>query len=1025
MRTGVVWAAVSGTIACSCLFLGSPALAQATQLDVPAEDAGKSIPELARQAGIQVVAPGAELHGFVTPAIKGTYDAVAALKLMLKGTGLEVSRSPDGIITISQREKEDQEERQGMSYQPKASVSILALLFGTLTGGAYAQADQQMETVVVTGVRASLQSAQALKKDSAQIEDSIVAEDIGKLPDNNVIEALQHVTGVQVSRNAAEANQLLIRGLPDVATLLNGREIFTSTGRYVSLQDIPAELLQRVDVHKSAQSTDLEGGIAGLIDVRLHRPFDFDGLQIAGSARAIDSSLSGHVDPSASLLISDRWNTGIGEIGLLFDVNYSKRHYKEEILDNYISSQSICCVTGAVEPTGSTLPAGTAFIPLTEGGQSITGRRERAATDLSLQWRPNSNTEVYAELFYTRYRNPNSADFFVGLPWIGADASTATVSPGTNEVKTVNGGWYDLTSNQSFRAKTDTYQLATGATWTGDAMTLSTELDYTDSRFAQTGYILDTHYNPGAPPSYEADFNYQGTGTPYMNVPLASVTDPTNMVFRQWYDQWTKQTGNEIDWRADLTYDLGAGSFIKSIDAGVRIANRFAKNRGDNTGGLDCDETMPAAGSAAAAGEGAFYALDTAKAHSTACYGYGNSNPSGPNDSGEVTLASLPGSYHVTGGSIFDGKFGITKWMNADPEYLFNHVGEIRALFGQATTPPPADPTNSFDDREVSYAGYVKANFAFDGIVPIDGNIGLRVVDTESSMKGFVLQINTDNTYTIVAQNKDKGTVDWMPSINLRAKLQDDLFVRLAASRTVTRPTFAQLNPGLALSNSTATLLGSGTQGNPNLTPEKSANVDLSLEYYFGPANILSGTVFYRAVDGYIGSYVTPETIGGIVYQVTLPENGGSGHIDGAEINYTQFFDFLPGYFSGLGIQLNGTYVDGAFQNISKYSFNTVGIYEYGPVSFRVAYNWRAGFNEGAAPGGGQNPSTIYAKSQPWLDLSASYKWSDQLTFTFDATNLLNSYFQDSFGKGSEGAVYPRDTRRFDQTIELGLRYKL
>ena len=472
---------------------------------------------------------------------------------MLKGTGLTVSHSADGIVTISLPEPKGQEEWEGMLKESKNSVSVLALLFGALAAApAHAQTDQQIETVVVTGVRASVQSAQTLKKNSSQIADSIVAEDIGKLPDNNVIEALQHVSGVQVSRNAAEANQLLIRGLPDVATLLNGREIFTSTGRYVSLQDIPAELLQRVDVHKSAQPTDLEGGIAGLIDVRLHRPFDFDGLEIAGGVRAIDSSLSDHIDPSASLLISDRWNTSIGEIGVLFDVNYSKRHYKQEILDNYISSQSISPVAG------STGTGGIAYIPLTEGAQSILGRRERLATDLSLQWRPNSKLEVYAELFYTRYRNPNSDDFFVGLPWIGADNTTATVFPGTNEVKTVNAGWYDLTSDQSYRAKTDTYQFATGATWTGDSVTLSTELDYTDSRFAQTGYILDTHYNPGAPPAYVADFNYKGTGTPYMNVPTAALTDPTNMVWRQWYDQWVKQTGNEIDWRADITYETGA-----------------------------------------------------------------------------------------------------------------------------------------------------------------------------------------------------------------------------------------------------------------------------------------------------------------------------------------------------------------------------------------------------------------------------------------------------------------------------------
>lgn len=887
------------------------------------------------------------------------------------------------------------------------STSTLALM--VMASAAYGQAadqpaanQQTVETVVVTGMRASLRSAEDIKKNSSQMVDSIVAEDIGKLPDNNVIDALQHVTGVQISRNAAESDQILIRGLPDIATLLNGREIFTSTGRFITLQDIPAELLARVDVQKTPEANDLEGGIAGLIDVRLHRPFDFDGLEVAGTVNATESSLSGHIDPNASILLSNRWNTSIGEIGLLLDVSYSKDHYKEEILDNYISSQQIGPVAG------STGAGGAAFVPLTEGAQSIPGSRERGAVDFSAQWRPNADTEAFAEVFYTRYRNPNSNDFFVGLPWICANPATATVFPGTNEVKTVTGGCYDLTSNQSFRPKTDTYQAATGVTWTGDRTTLSTELDYTDSRFYQTGYILDTEYYPPNN-GYTADFNYKGTGTPYMNVTGVSLTDPANFHTRQWYDQWTKQTGNEVDWRGDMSYDMDDASWVKSIDAGVRYANRYAQNRADNAGGLDCR--------GAASPSSPTFAIMTAALASTACTTF-------------PSLASLPGSSHVTSGSQFDGKFGITKWMDADPNYLVSHVAQMRTLFGQPTTTPPADPTQSFDDREQSYAGYVKANFAFGlGTLPVDGNIGLRVIDTQAEMRGNSLVVTTpDNvhySFTYTATDSNKSAVDWLPSMNMRFLLQDDLFLRFALSRTVTRPTFAQLDPGLSLSASTATLLGSGTSGNPNLTPEKSNNADLSLEYYFGASNMLTGAVFYRQVAGYIGSSIVPETIGGIVYQVSRPANSPSGHIDGAEVGYTQFFDFLPGLWSGLGLQANGTYVGGAFQNISHWSYNLVGIYEKGPVSFRVAYNWRSGFNEGPAPGGGQNPGTIYAKSQPWLDLSASYKYTDNLTFTLDATNLLNSDFQDSFGNGALGAVYPRDTRFFDQTISLGLRYKL
>ena len=883
------------------------------------------------------------------------------------------------------------------------STSVFAL---TLAAGvAYAQAAPGgIETVVVTGVRASLQSAQSIKQNSDQIGDSIVAEDIGKLPDNNVIEALQHVTGIQIARNTAETNQLLIRGLPDIATLLNGREMFTSTGRFVTLQDIPAELLARVDVQKTSRANDLEGGIAGLIDVRLHRPFDFDGLEVAGGIRGIDQSLSAHIDPTASLLVSNRWQTGMGEFGLLVDVTYSKRHYKEEILDNYLSTQGIAFPSA---------PGGTAYIPLTEGAQSIPGNRERGAVDVSAQWRPNTHTEFYAEMFYTRLRNPNSVDFFVGLPWICANAATATVFPGTNEVKTVSGACYDLTSNQSFRPKTDTMQMATGGTWTGDNLTVTSELDYTDSRFAQTGYILDTHYDPG---TYTADFNYHNTGTPFMNVTAANVVNPANMVMRQWYDEWTKQTGNELDWRGDFSYDMSGSHFFKSIDGGVRVADRFARNRQDNYSGLDCDSFPDPASP--------FYAQQVARDHSQACGGY-HGNPGAG-----ITLASVPGSYHITSGSQFDGAFGIKKWMDADPNYLVYHVGDVRAMFGQPTSAPAADPAQSFDDRELSYAGYVKADFAFGlGTLPVDGNIGLRLVDTEATFKADTLVVTqvTPGHYTFVytPTTSDKSTLDWMPSLNARLKLQDDLYLRLAANRTVTRPTFIQLDPALSLSASTATLLGSGSSGNPNLSPVKSDNADLSLEYYFGPSNVLTGAVFYRQVDGYIIRAVNAQTIGGITYQISGYTNAPSGHIDGLEVGYTQFFDFLPGLWSGLGVEANGTFVDGKFPNISKYSYNLVGIYEHGPISVRAAYNWRAGFDIGPADGGGHNPSEMFAKGQPWLDLSASYKMSEQLTLTFDATNLLDSYYQDSFGKGALGVVYPRDTRRFDQTIELGLRYKL
>ena len=166
----------------------------------------------------------------------------------------------------------------------RGTASAFAIALAT---AGMAQAQEATENVTVTGLRASVSSALGVKRDATQIMDSIVAEDIGKLPDNTVVESLQHVTGIAIIRNSVEPTTVLIRGLPDIQTLMNGREIFTSTqlAAPCSLPDFPSELLARVDVHKASSATDIQGGIAGLIDIRLHRPFDFDGFRFAAAAR--------------------------------------------------------------------------------------------------------------------------------------------------------------------------------------------------------------------------------------------------------------------------------------------------------------------------------------------------------------------------------------------------------------------------------------------------------------------------------------------------------------------------------------------------------------------------------------------------------------------------------------------------------------------------------------------------------------------------------------------------------------------
>src|SRR5437660_5026172 len=210
-----------------------------------------------------------------------------------------------------------------------AATPVLAQNAQPTPAQAQASPEQQpapIEEVVVSGIRASLQTAQDIKKNSDQIVDSIVAEDIGKLPDINVSDALQRVTGVQIGRDVGEGSSVAIRGLPQIETTLNGREAFTAGGgRVFNFEDVPAELLKGLDVYKSPTANLVEGGIGGTIDLRTRRPFDFKGLELDGSVMGRFSDLVEKTKPQASLLVSDRWDTGVGDFGALFSIAYQAR----------------------------------------------------------------------------------------------------------------------------------------------------------------------------------------------------------------------------------------------------------------------------------------------------------------------------------------------------------------------------------------------------------------------------------------------------------------------------------------------------------------------------------------------------------------------------------------------------------------------------------------------------------------------------------------------------------------------------
>lgn len=863
--------------------------------------------------------------------------------------------------------------------------------------------DPAINDIIVTGMRASLSSAQNIKRNSQQLVDSVVAEDIGKLPDNNVVEALQRVPGIQVSPRArGESATVLIRGLPDVVTLINGRNIFSTTGRSLSLADVPADLVAGVDVYKSRSAQQLEGGIAGLIDVRTRRPFDFKGFEFAVAGREVYSEQPDTIDPYASLLVSNRWSTGIGEVGALVSVSFHQTRYRDQTIYGggyfgYNPDNSRAPYTPGVplDPRGTAAGEPRVFRTDVIGAFDRIGKRTRPAVNATLQWAPDDRLTIHADgLFYGYRERGNGNQNFTSMN--GALLSPLQFVDDTKLVESLsiaNGRVAQF--GTAYKNKADRYQGALGADWESDHWKVASELSYTRSKATDISNNLDIDFIASRT---DAVFN-DGSGTPRFSLPNDDIADPSRYYLSRLSTTRTLGDGQEWAWRADVSY-RSPFLIFSGLDAGVRLSARDAESD-SFTQTVNCSAT------------GALR-----------CY--------------SRKAEEFPGLMTITPGDFFEGtRPFVRRWATPTTDFLLGRIGELRQVFGLAPGDPAFQDTQHFDIREKNYAGYAQANLE---VGRLDGQVGVRVIETDITSNAFLVLRGATEPVTI----RNKST-DVLPSLALRYRLTDKLFVRLAASKTITRPSFAQLNPALTLTPAIPGQqpFGRGTSGNADLQPIRSDNYDLSLEWYIDRSNSITATVFRRDVSGFIQSvtsnfeidYLGPDNG---TYQITRPENSGSGRLQGIEGGITLFPKGLPDWLDGIGISANGTYIDGTnkalsplpgvtgfltipFQNVSKYSATGTLIYEKGGFSGRASYVWRDKYNAGLHFTG-VNPNFITNGQISNLDLSFSYEINPKFTVVFDATNVLKNLYQTSF---DDPALYPRDTVLYTRTFALGIRAKL
>jgi len=936
-----------------------------------------------------------------------------------------------------------QSRRNAMFLGASALVICAALPAVAAAQAAPAQSVDTVEEIVVTGQRAAIQSAQKLKQNAEQMVDSITSTDIGALPDRSVTEALQRISGVTIGRTSdprdadrisVEGSGVQVRGLSWVRGELNGRDSFSAkAGRTLSFEDVPPELMAGVDVYKNPSADLIEGGVGGTVNLRTRMPFDSKKSILAYSLDSSWGDLARKWEPSGSILYSNRWDTNIGELGFLIDLSDSK-----------LSSRTDTMSVDPYNVRTNLVPGKTVYVPGGYGYRSLDFERERKGIDAALQWRPNEQWE--ATLHFMR----SSA----------SQASTERANgfnPGSNNGPMAGTSFtYDDTGHFLKGTMADT----NGGTSLGSSLI---DTRFADRSSVTSDYSLNLKYNPNDKWAFTADIQYiyaktktvdntafnalNGSTLPAtldltgdlpqitVNNDAAFLANPANYYLQAAMDHHDRNDAAEWAERFDGEYSFDEGSWLKSFRFGVRHTFRQATTR----------ETT--------------YRWDTVA----------------PNWTGSPSIDNLQGYQGYYGLFSFDNYFrGKTKVPAAfvmpsaafvnnygDTSQVLQRIAQAngggwRAFNGVFDEQTPAGGRGSINhQKEETLAAYGLLRFGHDVSLwgdqrEIDGNIGLRVVKTESQGQGTqVFPVNNgssssnlpaaDQAFGNGASSPYKGGRDYvsvLPSLNVRLKLTPEMFIRFATAKSIVRPDFQQLQPNYSISAVNGIISGgvcsnsnpsnapvncvyqyTANAGNPDLKPIRSTQYDLSYEWYFNSTGSLTATMFYKDIYNFIANSPTnlSFTNNGVTrtVQVIQPYNAGHGKVKGFEVAYQQYYDFLPGALRGFGVQANFTYIDskgtrnGAvnpydntqitnsaaedlpLEGMSKTSYNVAALYDLGKVSARLAYNWRERYLLTTTAANINIPAWYDDYGQ--LDGSVFYTVNDALKIGFQAANLANA----------------------------------
>lgn len=796
---------------------------------------------------------------------------------------------------------------------------------------------EEPEEIIVSGIRASLQQAAEVKRDASQVMDVITAEDVGKLPDANVAEALQRVTGVQITRVFGEGQSVSVRGLQQVRVEVDGRTLLgwsarlsppenDQLGRSSGLDSVPSSLFGRLEVRKSPLANQAEGGLGGTVNLVTPKPLSFKEPTLSLRVQGVYSENSDKFEPAITGFATTKLLDG--RLGVMVAGEYQKRTSTNQTFErNNFLNRTYTGTGGGVFAT-----------PVLLQYEQFVVDRSRLGLNGAVQFEVTPEFTLTADALYSKLTTGRRQDFFAfRLPTGTNPVANRVVENGAVVAGTANGTV--TTAGQIRNEPTESYLYGLNGKYEKDGLKIEADGYYSKGTIDQTIQIITLQATAAVP----GTFDFRGNTIPSLT--LGGTFNPTS--YASYNPATNGVRSNRLlglleEWtgKLDLSYEFDSGI---TLAMGVRYTDLHARSNAYRS------QVTPTRAEI----EPYVRLVD-------------------PN-----FLTDIPGGFprsFLTTAPTFDYVF--TRAQAAEPNPDPN---------GRSTLLPNLQRDYDFSERTL--AGYIM--FSGQGEIagiPYRANAGVRVASTRLSVDSYV------NVGTVSTLRNDKNRyTNVLPSANIAFNVTDDFLIRISGSQTMQRASIADLSPSTFFNATNLSVTG----GNVNLEPPISTQADISFEYYTGRSSLISGALFYKDVKDFIASFVTtgvdltldPQ---GRELVFSRPENLASAKIKGFEVGIQQFFDFLPAPFDGLGIIANYTYSDSQdnagfpLVAVSKNSYNLVGLFEKGPISARVAYNYRDEavfeFSEG-------RPSFIGPRSQ--LDAQIGVDLTKNIALSFQAQNLI------------------------------------